>query len=285
MNHNVNYIQYKKEEHIILSPQSEIEKTWSTLDPGYYSFKDIGGLASYLYAFTAIKSREALIKFKDGTFKDIMQECSKLFKKETVEKYKEIEICRKMGIILYGPPGTGKTCTAELIMRELVESYRAICINCTGHELTESLRCITEIRKYQDNPIVLFVDECDHYLRNEENRYLTYLDGNTSLENSLFIGCTNYLDKISERIKDRKSRIRKCFEVKSLPFEVYKEYIFSKLKNKISEDDLQKFAYLAVEAALSIDQLKHAVIDWYIEGYQIEFAINNIKTIKLDETK
>jgi hypothetical protein len=46
-----------------------------------------------------------------------------------------------------------------------------------------------------------------------EESFLPFLDGNDSVEDLIFIGCTNYINKIPDRIKNRKSRIKECFSI------------------------------------------------------------------------
>lgn len=261
---------------IVSHKQSHFSETYEKLPPGIYKTQDIGGMLRYIPAYEPLQIEDGLIKFKSGVFGDVVNACRKFFDPETVQKYQKLEILQKMGIILYGPPGTGKTCTAQLVMQELSSLYGAVCFDMTGKKLSWIKLVIKEVRENQDSPIVIFVDEAEDSFRSSEDEYLTFLDGTDSVKNMIFIGCTNHIEKISDRIVKRRSRIKHTILVKSLPDQVYREYITSKLP-ELPKETVDKFIYCAMEAALNIDEFKHAVIDYYIEDATIEDAIDNVK--------
>ncbi len=256
--------------------ESNYDKSWEKLTPGFYRIFDSGGFSQSVLTFDPIEEKDNLIKFSSGIAKDVLEYISFFFNKITIQKFKELKMIHKMGLLLYGPPGTGKTCLNQLIMQEMVSKYEAICLDCTDCSLKFTLRIISKLREFQDNPIVIFVDEFEGVANKQE--YLPFLDGTNSVNKLLFLGCTNFIDKIPPRIRDRKSRVKKCFEVKSLPFEVYKEYLEQKLP-KVDTKVIFEFATKAEEMSLTIDQLKNAVIDYYIDGYSIEEALDEAKQL------
>lgn len=165
-------------------------------------------------------------------------------------------------------------------MEKLVADRNAICLDCTGHDPNFIIGRIKDLREIQDNPIVIFVDEIDYTLRRDEYEWLPFLDGSSSFNNVIIVGCTNNIELIPERIKDRKSRIKHLIEIKAFPIEVYREYIKDKLGDRITKDQTEQFAFMAEEVGLTIDDLKHAVIDFYIEGTPIDKAINKAKKLQ-----
>lgn len=249
--------------------------TYEKLPEGFYKL-GAAGPGGILTSYEPIKAKDELIRFKSGTVAAVLKEIGTFFSEETTKKYKELKVTQKMGLIMYGPHGTGKSCTAHLIMLELIDKYKALCLDITNTNLSFVKRAIGEIREFQDNPIVLMCDEIDYSIYNEEEKWLTLLDGIDSVANCIVVGCTNYLDKIPDRIKKRPSRIKRLFEIKSLPDSVYKEYLTEKLPN-IEKQTLDRLVYEAVENKLTIDQLKHAVIDWYIDGIEISKVMKRAK--------
>jgi len=133
------------------------------------------------------------------------------------------------------------------------------------------------------SPIIIFVDECE-VMMNEEAT-LTYLDGIDSVEDSIFIGATNYQKKIPDRIINRKSRIKFAYPINSLPPEVYLEYIEKKLPD-IKKEDLAEFGYKAEEAGLTIDQLKNSLINYHIDNMTIDNSIKEVtETVEVNPEK
>lgn len=276
---NVIYIEDRK---LYVFDKENLGPRMKEVPPGFYKCIDVGGMFQFIPAFEPIEEKETLVEFQDGAFADIFFKCRNFFCASTKEKYKTMGINHKMAMVLYGPPGTGKTKTAELIMRVLIKEYNAICIDGTPLRLSGAIKFIKALREKQNNPIILFVDEAENDLSSDEKAYLTFLDGNDSFDNFIYIGCTNYLKKIPKRIRERRSRIKHLVEIKNLPIEVYKQYIKGKVPS-MEDKDIAKFAYLSAENQLTIDELKHALIDHVMDSSPIEQSIKTVKEYSSQE--
>jgi len=92
------------------------------------------------------------------------------------------------------------------------------------------------------------------------------------MDNTLLIGCTNYIGKIPIRIRERKSRINHQLQISSLPYNVYKEFILGKVP-KITPAILEKTAYKCEESNLTIDEVVHTLLNIYAHGDNIDIAI------------
>lgn len=246
-----------------------------TLPPGVYKTEDVGGPFAYIPKYNKLTFEEKLIRFKSGTIGDSLSLVDNFYSPGVKAKYDDLGITHKMGILYYGPPGTGKTCSATMVMMDMAEKYGAICLDMTGKRMSWTIRLITEIRKHQDNPIVVFYDEAENSINSEENEFLQFLDGTNSVNGLVFIGCTNYIDKIPDRIKNRPSRIRYCLEVKSLPSEVYRDFLFGKWKD-CPAGLADEIVYLAMENGLTMDQFKHMIIEIYIDDVKPQAAMESV---------
>lgn len=280
-----NFQQIADDGSIIPQKSNDTFGKWETLPPDIYQLGvEQMSLFAFALRFTPQKKKDRLISFSSGVVVDVIEKVDRFLSEDTVKGYKEMEVCHKLGMILYGPPGTGKTCTAFLAMKKLREKYSAICLDITDVGINNGIQAVELIRKYQNNPVVLFVDEIESDIRRNISYYLPYLDGNKSLDGTILMGCTNYIDRIEDRIKNRKSRIKHLFEVKSLPKEVYDEYITSKLPAGTAKSLIDKFSFLAIEKNLTIDQLKNALIDYRIDKVKVKTAIE-IASRNKDEGK
>lgn len=279
----MNFVKIKNSNDILFYKKEEQEGELEKLEAGIYYLKYASSLFGGYPYFTTFKESEKLIHFKSGIIADSLKKISSFFSKKVEDRFKEMSIVHKLGIIYYGSPGTGKTCTVQLLMKELTEKYNAICLDCTGiNSINIVIDVVNRIRKVQDNPIVIFYDEVDFFIEREEEKFLTFLDGNNSFNKLIFIGCTNYVTNISDRIINRKSRIKWCIEIKSLPLDVYKEYILSRVSS-LDKDIVNELAFKAEEKGLTIDQLKNCLIDHYIHGDSIEDSIkSSLETIKTE---
>lgn len=282
-----NYKKIKGEEIIILQPDEEYESQYDKLEPGIYTLSDVGNpfTGSVIPAFEHVKERDKLVRFKSGIVASVLNEVDRFLSKETKDMYEELRIAHKMGILFYGKQGTGKTSTCYLIMKSLCERYSALCFDATGKRLGFIKTCMRKIRKVQDNPIIIFIDEFDASVRHEEENYLTFLDGGESFDGVVVMGCTNYIENIPDRIKKRKSRIKYNYNINSLPVEVYREYLIDRIPT-MDPKIISQFSFLAEEKGLTIDQLKHALIDYKLEKISIEKAIKQARSFdSTDSTK
>jgi ATP-dependent 26S proteasome regulatory subunit len=272
-----NFVKYKGDDIILSQVEEQVESRYKILPEGIYKPQMVPtGMMSAVVGFDPIPQNKSLVKFTGGIIANTIKKINEFLNKETKDIYLSLKVAHKLGVILYGPPGTGKTCTAFLIMQEMVDKYKAICLDCTGNNVGSIQYYIECVRKLHNNPIVVFIDEFDFAIKHEEIKYLPFLDGITPNENLIIIGCTNNLDTIPNRIKNRPSRIKYNIEIKSFPIEVYKQFILDKMSS-IKEKELVKFSYIAEEKGLTLDELKHVIIDHKIEKIDIELAIKNIK--------
>lgn len=210
---------------------------------------------------------ERLIRFNHGPSIETIARIGVF--KESGHKYRSMGICHKVGIVWHGPPGTGKTCAARLMMNDLCADG-AICIDCTGYNFEAVAAMCKHIRKAQDNLVVAFMDECEGSINGESA--LHFLDGVHSVEGVVFLGCTNFIDRIHDRVKNRPSRLRYLIEVDRMPYEVLLSFISGKCPDW-SVDDAQKAAYMACEAKLNLDEAKNALIEVEVYGKSIEDAM------------
>lgn len=235
-----------------------------TLPPGVYDVIDIGGMMYSALAYRPTKNPEKYITFTGGVIGEALDRARDFFTPETTEKYKDLGISHKTAIILYGPPGTGKTVTGRIIMDELVEKYKAIGLVFNTRAEFRLIRwAVNEISKLKQ-PVVIFIDECEHTFKVNELEWLTFLDGSDSVQNCITLGCTNYLDLISSRLQ-RPSRLEHLIEVVGLEYEVALQYLGTKLPKM--PDDLKKaIAFIGTESGATIDEFKNGIKEFYIHG-------------------
>jgi hypothetical protein len=270
-----NYKQERGDPAIVYEPEDEGTKRYVKLEPGVYQVFDRGGMGSFRPSFYKWIEQDKLIRFKSGIVNDIINKASDFLSDKTRDVYKELKIIHKVGIIFHGKQGTGKTSVCYLIMREMAEKYGAICLDFTGRTMNFILYTAHKVRETQDNPIVVFMDEFEHVVKMEEQKLLTFLDGGNSVEKCMVIACTNYLDKIPDRIKFRKSRIKYMYPINALPEEIYREYILDRVPG-IGETALKELLYRSTDEGLTIDELKHTLIDYRLENLTIEKAIEGV---------
>lgn len=130
---------------------------------------------------------------------------SKFFLPEIKEKVNALGYNHKLGILLYGKHGTGKTSMFKKYFNDAATNKNALVFNVTSPSgIYVWWDFLKKVRKVQNNPIVVFMDEFDEYFDNYrcETELKRMLDGTDSIDNCFFMMTTNYIDKITETIKD-----------------------------------------------------------------------------------
>lgn len=277
----MNFRYIKEKEIFLLEKAPDMKDFNDKLDTSkIWKVRDFGMMGIPQPGFTEIKEKDGLINFTTGTVAAILSKMKNFFSEKTCQKYLDLKMAHKVGLLLHGPQGTGKTSIALLVMKSLIEKYNTLCLDFTGYSVAFMLHTLKSIREVQDGPIVVFYDEVEVIARNKQ--LLTFLDGNESFDKLVFISCTNHLNDIPLNIRERRSRIKYSYLVNSLPIEVYKEYLINKLPN-LSKEVIAEFSYKAEEKNLSIDGYKNAIMDYYIDGISIDEAVSHQEGITKEE--
>jgi len=196
---------------------------------------------------------------------DIGETVKSFFKENMRERVNEMGFLHKMGILLYGKQGTGKTSLLNNIARIVIEKEGAIVFICdTSDKLSAAVELSYSIREIQDNPIVFIADEFERYASGMESAIKNFLDGHKSVDNSLFLAATNYLDRVPDTLKNRPSRFKIVREIQGFSD---KGVIKTIIENIASKSAVQLFEEGEIErileenSSLTIDEIKHICLD------------------------
>lgn len=188
--------------------------------------------------------------------------------KDTVDNYYGFELDGDHLFILEDGTvthNTGKTSTLNYIADKMIEHHNAIVFTCNnGDTLTGAISLGQMIREVQDNPILFIADEFERYAERNESEMKNFLDGNDSIENSLFMAATNYIDKVPDTLKDRPSRFRVVEEVKGIEDKKVMRQVLHSISEKIQPNLFTEEELNTIVEDLdssTIDQLKHICLD------------------------
>lgn len=163
------------------------------------------------------------IKYHDFEGKERIDEIFNLFFRNDIkEKVESIGFCHKLGLLFYGKEGTGKTSIMRQYYNKAISEQNAIVfyIGDVKHDAETKLNIcwefVSSIRKMQNNPIVIVLDEFDGFVYESESFWKKVLDGIDSISNTIFLASTNYIDMIPEAIKSRPSRFKYVIEMKGI---------------------------------------------------------------------
>lgn len=216
----------------------------------------------------------------DSTENDLVIKAVESFFTDGVkDKINTLGYIHKLGILLYGEPGTGKTSLMTYLANILVESFGGIVFYCNdGNTLGTSIGLASNIREIQAEPIIFISDEFERYAEHSESEMKNLLDGKDSIENSLFLGATNYLNKVPSTMTERPSRFRLVVEIKGITDKEKMYKITESISNKIKPSLFTKDEIIEIfenKTSTTIDEIKNICLTKATDSIILNESITN----------
>jgi len=249
--------------------------TVKRIPPGVYSTENVN------HRLTFIPRRvntDRLIRLPDSKSDAVIKRIQNFWELEPEYRNGNDDIVggylHKMGIMLFGPPGSGKTCTVKFIMQDIIERG-GIVLLADGHPgtLSEGLTSFRQIEP--EKPVVVVFEDFDELIQKySESMYLSILDGEASINRSLFIATTNYPSRFDPRMYNRPGRFCDVIKIGMPSPEARKMYLDSQIKRKEIIDDI-----VAKTQGFSLDHLKALIQGVYLERNDLDKEINRLRTL------
>ncbi len=221
------------------------------LPPGIYDIEWIDGVGLTFMPKNVMT--DDLLRLPDSKSDLVIEEIEHFWTmKDEMLKYKFLH---KRGFLLYGPPGSGKTSTCAVVMQQMVRSNGIVLMgNCSPTLLSRALADLREVER--ERPAVVIMEDLDSIIdKYGESEVLAVLDGESSVDNVVFIATTNYPEDLDGRIKDRPSRFDRVVEI-GMPNPAAR-YLYLKSRN-IEEEAIDE--WVNVSEGFSIAHLKELII-------------------------
>ena len=181
---------------------------------------------------------------------------------------KQTGIVRKAGVLLHGKPGMGKSNFVNHISTNTVIENKACVFNIdSSQKLSQFIPILKEFRLIQDDLFVMIIEEIDELFEgypNMEGTLKNFLDGINSVENTLVIATTNYLDQIPKALTERPSRFKKVIKIEQsddVPkIKEWLEKTFKIFMPDIKPKEIEDLTDTCINK--SIDEIKNILIDY-----------------------
>jgi len=158
----------------------------------------------------------------------------------SVDKFHDIGILHKRGILLHGPPGGGKTVLLLQTCRSLAAkgglAFYA-CYPAATMKALEQLRIIEPCR-----PVVVIMEDLDQLIEDAgAAAILSLLDGESQAENVVYIATTNFPERLEARLTNRPARFDEVIRIDMPAPGSRAAYLRSILRSeKLGEIDLSR---------------------------------------------
>lgn len=172
----------------------------------------------------------------------------------------------KKGILLFGPPGTGKTQTIQKILSEAAPK-ESLALFVNTPPCLELLKNLAEDSRLK---IIIFEELFGILSEDDLPEMLTFLDGETSLENCYIIASTNYPEKLPANLTNRPGRFDLLYEIGTLS-EKDRRAFFNKYYQDVSD------AELSSTEKMTIVQLTEVILLIKRDSLTFEDAVAKLK--------
>jgi len=191
------------------------------------------------------------------------------FEEKVIKKISALGFYHKVGVLLYGKEGTGKSTILKHYYNKSILEKGAVVfhINCSNEAIKECWDFIMNVRRVQNNPIVVVFEEFDEQIQNRNEAFLkTVLDGNMSIDNCMFMATTNYIETIPDAMKNRPSRFKYVLNIEGIQTKNDVYILVHKMLNDLFTDD---------EINIFSNELKGQTLDFIKQ-----FCIDKIMDLK-----
>ena len=245
-----------------------VSDTVAAIPAGLYRvFQDMSG--QVIISRDNIETDE-LIEAKDSASIEIIKEVTDFWGFR--ERYKEFNLLFKRGILLHGAPGSGKTATIYQVAKKMIKSGGIVAIAEDTYGLAT---CLQKIREVEPNrPMIVILEDVDDM---SERQLLSLLDGETQIDNVVYIATTNYVRNLSERIVNRPSRFDVVIEVGMPCEETRRDFLNKKMGTAIGPngEDL-----VGLSDGFSMAHLKELIIGVFIQKRPVLEVVERLNAMR-----
>lgn len=137
-----------------------------------------------------------LMIFEKSSMQKVVEEIDRFWNQKAA--YDALGLMHNRGILLYGPPGTGKSICLQQVSELMVTRGDVVFFTKSASTIAEGLKALRQIEP--DRRAVVAFEEADELARYDESSLLRLMDGDMKLDKVLFLGTTNYIDRMSPRM-------------------------------------------------------------------------------------
>lgn len=250
--------------------------------PGVYTIEWDQNRQSYYFYTKKVELDELFILPSKEQAKIINDIQSFWTRKEMFTKYKFVY---KRGILLHGPAGCGKSSIINLMSKEIVEEHKGVVVYLYDmDDLKRFIALIPILKEIEPNKQILCILEdleTFTFHRSDETLLLNVLDGANQMDNIVYLGTTNYIEQLKERIINRPSRFDRRYYIGTPNAKVRKTYF----KNKIKPEDFETYGidledWVKRTAKLSIAHLGEVIKSVLCLGNTFDDTLKDFEEMK-----
>jgi len=252
-----------------------VRATVPVLPAGCYRVRRVD-MAGELGLSPVRAATDMLIRFPDSTSEDLIEEIERFWRLK--DDYRANGLSHKRGYLLWGPPGSGKSCTIAVVVANHLKRDGVVMlvdVPGTAAAMLQLFRMVEPIR-----PLLLVWEDMESMTAYErwESESLAVLDGESQVEDVVFIATTNYPEKLDKRLVNRPGRFDRVVKI-GLPDERARAlYLESKMGSTTAPDGTD---LVGETRDFSFGHLREMIVGIRIQGKSPAEVIERLRGMKV----
>lgn len=221
--------------------------------------------------FERVKTNtDEIIKFKDSRLDKIIQEIDKFW--NSGPRYKQLGLMQNRGLLLAGKAGVGKSICLQQVSEMMASRGDVVFFADSPGSIRAGLEAFREIEP--ERPVVMCFEEVEELFRHNERDMLRILDGDAKINKVLWLGTTNYAERLSPRCK-RPGRFDSIVQVPYPSTSQRLEYLKQKLNGVDTDINIARLAEKT--SGFGFGHLREVVAGIYAVGHGEDDLIKDMR--------
>jgi len=220
-------------------------------------------------------STDDLINVPDTASSQVIGEIEKFWTLK--EEFKNRGFLHKRGVLMYGEPGSGKTASIQLLVQQITIDGGIAIYADDPHVLTGCLQMLRRLEPTRRVIVILEDFETLTDRQGRENEWLSVLDGESQIDDVVFLATTNYIETLDKRFTDRPSRFDIVVPVPMPGAQARAAYIINKEKSLTPEEVK---AWTERSVGFSFAHLKEMIIAVKCLGNDLDETVERLRNMQ-----
>lgn len=235
-----------------------------------FAYRIESSMEGPVYTKFAPKTDE-LYLFESSPMRKVLDEIDRFWGLK--ENFNQLGFLHNRGILVEGPPGCGKSSMFQQVSEMMVNRGDIIFFTTEVGTLREGLKNYREVEP--ERKVVVVFEDLDEIVGYSERSMLQLLDGDAQIQNILYLGSTNYLDRIPPRLR-RPGRFDKVIHLGPPALEARKVYLTKKLEAVEKPEQIQ---WLAEQTnGMSFGHLRELIVGAYALKEPVREVLQRLKS-------
>lgn len=212
---------------------------------------------------------DEILRFENSALNKVCKEIDRFW--ESKADYDKLGLVHSRGILMHSKPGLGKSVCLQQVVEMMSARGDVVFLVDSADAILAGVSAFRQIEP--DRKVVVSFEEADELCRYNERTLLRIMDGDQKLSNVLYLGTTNYLDRIPPRLT-RPGRFDRLIKIDPPTLEHRLQYLSHKLAKFEDAAEIKRLAEKT--AGFGFGHLRELIAAVYAVGDPVEEVLNRL---------